>query len=35
MPRNVEAARRLGLKAIRVETPEQARRELTALLRGA
>lgn len=35
MPRNVEAARRLGLEAIRVETPEQARRELTALLRGA
>jgi putative hydrolase of the HAD superfamily len=35
MPRNVEAAQRLGLKAIRVETPEQARRELTALLAAA
>jgi epoxide hydrolase-like predicted phosphatase len=32
MPANVEAARRLGLRAIRFETTEQARRELTALL---
>jgi putative hydrolase of the HAD superfamily len=32
MPQNVEAARRLGLRAIRVETPEQARRDLTTLL---
>jgi putative hydrolase of the HAD superfamily len=35
MPRNVEAARRLGLPAICFETTEQARRELTALLQGA
>jgi putative hydrolase of the HAD superfamily len=32
MPQNVEAARRLGLRAIRVENPEQVRRELTTLL---
>ena len=32
MPRNVEAARRLGLPAIRFETTEQARRELDSLL---
>jgi len=32
MPRNVEAARRLGLSAICFETTEQARRELTAFL---
>ncbi|HJR70039.1 MAG TPA: HAD family phosphatase [Gammaproteobacteria bacterium] len=35
MPPNVEAARRLGLPAIRFETTEQARRELAALLEGA
>jgi putative hydrolase of the HAD superfamily len=34
LPRNVEAARRLGLPAIRFETTEQARRELVPLLRG-
>ena len=34
MPQNVEAARRLGLRAIRVESPEQARRDLTALLKS-
>jgi putative hydrolase of the HAD superfamily len=32
MPRNVEAARQLGLPAIRFETTEQARRELDPLL---
>jgi HAD superfamily hydrolase (TIGR01509 family) len=35
MPANVAAAQRLGLHAIRVETPEQARRDLTALLKAA
>lgn len=35
MPRNVEAARRLGLAAFRFETAEQARRDLTPLLAGA
>ena len=35
LPRNVEAARRLGLPAFRFETAEQARRELAALLEGA
>ena len=34
MPANVEAARRLGLPAIRFETTEQARRELSAYLGG-
>jgi putative hydrolase of the HAD superfamily len=34
MPANVEAARRLGLPAIRFETTEQARRELAAFLGG-
>lgn len=32
LERNVESARRLGLPAIRFETPEQARRELEPLL---
>jgi putative hydrolase of the HAD superfamily len=34
LPRNVEAARRLGLPAIRFETTEQVRTELLPLLRG-
>ncbi len=34
LPRNVEAARQLGLPAIRFETAEQARRELAPLLQG-
>lgn len=34
MPANVEAARRLGLPAIRFETTEQARGELSAYLGG-
>jgi len=34
MPANVEAARELGLPAIRFETTEQARRELAAYLGG-
>ena len=32
LPRNVESARRVGLPAIRFETTEQVRRELTPLL---
>jgi hypothetical protein len=34
MPANVEAARLLGLPAIRFETTEQARRELSTYLGG-
>jgi putative hydrolase of the HAD superfamily len=35
LPRNVEAAQRLGLPAIRFETTEQVRAELLPLLHGA